>query len=615
LAASGCSSNGSPSAPAAPGPGSPDCGADLSSDVRNCGVCGNVCGANTYCKAGGCVPGCPERTLYVSPAGDDLNYGCSKDAPKKTLGNALSTARENHIEGHTIQVCEGTYSERGLSLDLPISLRGGYDCSFAGTGKKTILDNADVATSGATLNVRGAEVTSSVLVDGFTIRGGGGDRGGGAVLVSTGAAAVLSNNEISGGDSTDAGDSIGSYGIYVQAGASPEITKNTIDGGSGTAKGSFGSIGIAVARDAGKPHIHDNRIRGGSGTSTLGIASTGIYLSGKEPVVVENNTIAAGGGHVLGAAGTGGIGVFVLEAGAATLRKNNIDAGTANCVGPCAVHGVSISKTADVQLQANRIYGGDASAAEASTWGVLAADSAGTVLTNNMVHGGGKANVVKSATAVELRTTSGAHVWGNTLYGSSGAAGGQGIALGITRGATGTVVQGNLATGLRSGDLGLLVFACPTGSSVQSFQNNVFLNYGTSVASTVTTTTVACDTTSPVASVSALESFLGAGASQNARIAANCAGDGQSACRTPAACSSESAACLESVFSAWSTAESGYPELMSSGWRLRNTAPCFIARGGRDLQASLSDDAFGTRRAMPVSAGAEELEPVNSCTE
>lgn len=616
----------------------PQCTAELSSDANNCGECGNVCGADHLCKAGQCVPGCAGGVVHVSSRGNDASSGCSEGSPKRTVGAALDAARALRLEGHAVHVCEGTYAETGLALDHAVSLRGGYDCATwrradgfgqqpvddaSGGAHPTILENADAAASGATLNVRGEAVTSAVIIDGLVIRGGGGSRGGGAVVVTSGARPRLADNVIVGGDATDTGDSIGSYGVYVQSGAAPEIARNSIDGGAGTVRGSFGSIGVVVARDAGAPRIHDNRIHGGRGTTTLGIASTGLLLSGQTALIGEDaprgNVIHGGDGHVLGAAGTGGIGVFVHHAVAVELRENRIEGGGATCVGPCGVHGVSASQATDLVLSANRIYGGDADGPGAGSWGVLIADSAGARLQNNMIHGGGKLGGVANATGIELRGVEGGRVIGNTLFASSGAPSGSGVGVAVTRDARGAVLQNNLALTGRPADVAFLLYACPAGSTLAKLENNVTAGHGANVATSVTTTHVACDTRAPIASVTALEAFArgsagaAAGASGNARIAASCSGDGPAACAAPAACSGTAPACLRTVVSRWSESDDGYAELAADGWRLRSNAPCAVARGGLALPG-LTDDAFGARRSAPVTVGAEEIEP-GACVE
>jgi len=501
-------------------------------------------------------------------------------------------------------VCAGTYVEGGLSLDLPVSLRGGYDCASwsRSEGQETVLDHD--GGSGATLSIRGTTVGSAIAVEGLTIRGGRGDQGGGAVLVSTGASPLLSRNVITGGSAVAKGDLMASYGIYVQAGAAPDIADSTIAGGSGTAQGSFGSVGIAVANDAGSPRIHGNRIDGGTGTTTLGVASTGLLFSGKAAITganaVKGNEIHAGTGHVLGASGTGSIGVLVNDAAAIELSGNVIEGGTSTCAGACPVRGVSVSGTRGVRLSGNRIYGGDATPASTMTWGVMLADSGDAVLENNFVHAGGSRGTMNTVFGVEVSQSSGVALRGNTLYGSPVPAAGQSQALGVTRQSSSVSVENNLLIGARSAQgVGLLLFACPAGSAIASFRHNVFANFGDTLAYAVTTKNVACDTRETLAGVSALEQFVTntAGAS-----AGRVGGDAL----VPAA--------PGAIFASWTDAQSGYPELVGAGWKLVANTPCAIARGGDDSSGTLSSDAFGAPRSAPFSVGAEELADKSACT-
>jgi hypothetical protein len=122
--------------------------------------------------------GPPGTTLYVSTQGDDESDGLSPETPKKTIAAALHAARlDPAIEG--IQVCGGSYAEDELLLDVPVSLRGGFDCaswmrsddhgwpSFDPT-HETVVEPAD--DRGAVLRVEGSKVDRTVLIDGFTWR-------------------------------------------------------------------------------------------------------------------------------------------------------------------------------------------------------------------------------------------------------------------------------------------------------------------------------------------------------------------------------------------------------------------------------------------------------------
>ncbi|HWL84520.1 MAG TPA: hypothetical protein VNO21_01890, partial [Polyangiaceae bacterium] len=185
----GCK-GGDATTPSGAGPGDgTSCGADVSSDDHNCGACGHACDAHFYCKAGTCEAGCPDRVLYVSKSGDDHNYGCSRVAPRKTIAATIALARDIGARGHEIHVCQGTYTESGLSLDYPVSLGGAYDCvSWTRTSGYGMAGNFDGAhptllehdgASGATLSIRGASVGADVTIDGLTIHGGNVDQGGG----------------------------------------------------------------------------------------------------------------------------------------------------------------------------------------------------------------------------------------------------------------------------------------------------------------------------------------------------------------------------------------------------------------------------------------------------
>jgi len=210
--------------------------------------------------------------------------------------------------------------------------------------------------------------------------------------------------------------------------------------------------------------------------------------------------------------------------------------------------------------------------------------------------GGGTASALNAAYAVEVSSSSGAVVRGNTLVTPPAT---QGVALGITRQSSGASVENNLVVGSNAPQgAALLLFACPAGSAISTFRSNVFANFASAFAYSVTTTSVACDTRGTLSSAAALEQFVTATAG-----ATSVGGD------------AITTAAPTSIFTAWTSAQSGYPELAATGWKLAKSAPCAIARGGMDLGSVLPTDAFGTARSVPFSVGAYELADKSGCTQ
>ena len=113
--------NGPPAAPpdidaATGGGGEAGCDADLSSDKASCGACGHGCAQNESCRSGACVIGCPESIVYVSSSGgSDDNSGCTRAAPKATIGSAIGYVKTLGLQSYEIHACRGTYHQGRVS--------------------------------------------------------------------------------------------------------------------------------------------------------------------------------------------------------------------------------------------------------------------------------------------------------------------------------------------------------------------------------------------------------------------------------------------------------------------------------------------------------------------
>lgn len=92
-----------------------------------------------------------DGTIYVSTSGNDTNNGLTLNSSKRTIQNALDTAKA----GDTIKVCNGTYKEH-ITINKDVFLVGE-------NREKTIIDgtnNGTIATIKSDINVS---------LDGFTI--------------------------------------------------------------------------------------------------------------------------------------------------------------------------------------------------------------------------------------------------------------------------------------------------------------------------------------------------------------------------------------------------------------------------------------------------------------
>lgn len=198
-----------------------------------------------------------EPIAFVKAAtdgGSDANGGGSWSAAKATLEGALAVLPL----GGEVWVKQGTYTEHGVTLPIARSFYGGFVGSEAARNQRpdprlhpSILDGG---ATGSVLVVL-AGVTSTSVIDGFTIRNGAASPDGGGIRVVS-ASPVISNNTITGNTAPGNGG-----GIDVSAG-SPTIRYNTISGNS--AGGNGGGIDLLGAAN---PVVTNNVINGNHATT------------------------------------------------------------------------------------------------------------------------------------------------------------------------------------------------------------------------------------------------------------------------------------------------------------------------------------------------------------
>ncbi|SET81094.1 hypothetical protein SAMN05443639_104428, partial [Stigmatella erecta] len=75
------------------------------------------------------VDGLADAGIFVDPTSGTEGAAGTKDAPLKTLGEALQRLRDNTGPNRPsfVYLAQGTYPETGLVLDVPVSLHGGYN--------------------------------------------------------------------------------------------------------------------------------------------------------------------------------------------------------------------------------------------------------------------------------------------------------------------------------------------------------------------------------------------------------------------------------------------------------------------------------------------------------
>lgn len=192
-----------------------------------------------------------------------------------------------------------------------------------------IVDTATASADSITVSA-GATITTSTVVDGFTIRGASNANAptasiafncfsgsptitnnrleGGtvsnaisvAIFLST-SSAIISNNTIQGGTST----ATGTFGVFVQDSSSPTVAYNTIYGGIANDS----SHGIYNSPHANTPTIIFNSIDGGTGSF-----SYAFNTSHPSNSIVTNNILNAGSGNtsyaIYQGAGAGDVGNY-----------------------------------------------------------------------------------------------------------------------------------------------------------------------------------------------------------------------------------------------------------------------------------------------------------------
>jgi len=614
------------------------------------------------------APLCGTTTLYVSTTGSDANPGCMS-APKKTIAAAIAAAKTAGTVT-TIEVCTGTYSTPPLTLDVGVSLLGGFDCTlwqrtstygypvFDGMNATTLayeLPDAGPTPVGTTLTVTGP---IHPTIDGFTISGpssGSFSTTSGAVLVSGGSSPTLSNDQLQGGGTTYTNTGTGdptpaTAGVVVTNSATPTITADVIRGGSGTTKAGAGNGSVGVYADGtnGNVAIDGCTIHGGTGQAIVGGTGTGSSGVVIEPSVGTGPTYTIHGSAIDGGSGQNGTratrGVYADSGGnaALVLQSSSVDGGdevnnpNGATTGVLCPKGVEFLAGGSVTATGNRIYGGRCNIPtpqnSASLYGLFVGGSATAVVENNMIHMG-TSTIPHGAGALVLGTTAGARIVHNTLI--AGPAGAASIgALWLQNGATSAVIENNIlaASGGAPTATGLLV-SCPSGTgvtSVQSFQNN--LVFGTTSGLMQWET---CNGAASYGSIDAVDAELvatqpGVTAKNNLTLAPSCTTDAgvDSGCILTPSCTSQGA-CLTTVFSGFDTASLGYANLFPTtgsfagqcpalappsgyGWYLAATPPCALAHSTLNDSMTVPLDLYGNcRTSAATSIGAAQY--VGTC--
>ena len=202
--------------------------------------------------------------IYVKPTGSDVNSGLSWSLAKKTVQAGINAA----LYADEVWVSSGTYTGC-VTMQSSVSLYGGFVGTETNRDMRNWKDNRTILDGNKTGSVITVPEGSSSTIDGFIIRNGKAEQGGGIRLIKAWARIehnVIENNEAD----------------YI-AGASPGEDGFFFGGG--------------IYCFWGKGYIINNIIRnntcGGCGESGCEdrVAGGGIYISQYSSIRVLSNTI------------------------------------------------------------------------------------------------------------------------------------------------------------------------------------------------------------------------------------------------------------------------------------------------------------------------------------
>ena len=306
------------------------------------------------------------KVIYVAKTGSDANDGLSWATAKVTVWAGTGAAKA----GDEVWVAAGTYVECVL-LTSGAALYGGF------AGHETDLAQRDWRANATILdgNARGSVVTlpsgasSATRIDGFIIRNGKAENGGG-IRCGDNSSPTISNNTIT---NNNAYPGYGG-GIYCSY-RFPTITSNTITGNSAY----YGGGGVYCSNSS--PTIANNTITDNS-TYSGGSPSRGggVGCSGGSPTII-NNTITSNRSYEKG----GGISCYYSSA---TITHNTITGNSA--YGIYGGGGGIRCEGASPTIANNKITGNSASR---DGGGISCSGSAtmanNTIAGNNALSGGG----------------------------------------------------------------------------------------------------------------------------------------------------------------------------------------------------------------------------------
>ncbi|MBP6962863.1 MAG: PQQ-binding-like beta-propeller repeat protein [Armatimonadetes bacterium] len=224
----------------------------------------------------------PAPPLHVTTNGDDEEDGLSWENAKLTVTAAIQAASS----GQEIWVASGVYTEN-VAIDKAVGLYGGFGGTESSRNQRDwVANETTLDGDGADSVVTCSNVTGAVI-DGFTIRNGYAEIGGGIKCAN--ASPTIAHNTIIGNTSHGGVADARGGGIYC-SGGSPIITDNVISSNH-AASGASGSYGGGIYCDscpAGR--IANNTIVANTVPSSPedNCHGGGVYISGNAPVIANN---------------------------------------------------------------------------------------------------------------------------------------------------------------------------------------------------------------------------------------------------------------------------------------------------------------------------------------
>jgi hypothetical protein len=239
------------------------------------------------------ISGTGAALIFVEPSG-----GCGGNSPcYSSIQNGINAAGS----GATIKVAQGIYHENIIvDTSKEFTLQGGWDSAFTSRTQSPSLTKIDGDVTGdgvgdgsvlALYASAGVEIV--VSIEGFTVRHGSYDLGGGIYTYASSSGTInltLNSNLISNNNATQYGGGIGAFSVDSGSSSTIILTNNII--ALNNADGYGGGIYVG-SQDSSKSDLLliNNTITNNSAVNTGGGLRTYSYSGGVTDITLKNNII------------------------------------------------------------------------------------------------------------------------------------------------------------------------------------------------------------------------------------------------------------------------------------------------------------------------------------